>query len=264
MPTYEKLTLDRFKLSLKEGKYETPTGARRAIGKTTSWTAKDREAAQELVNKHFGGAASATKTAAKTGSKKAAAKKTTAKAASASPKKTAAKKTGARKARSSSDTNGVGEVHSITRTPQPESPEDHRIVAQEMLAFASNARRELEASELVVGAQQTQVSRQQLVGIVNNAIAHMNQAAANLPKPGGVTTKIGDGFTRIEVPKQAEASSPTPTPTEEKVETVADVQKQEAKAPAVGDDNLTENERAAKEMFLQNNPGILSGLPTPT
>lgn len=50
---YEKLTVDRFALNLKEGKYSSVTGARRAIGKTGSWSAKEKEAAQSLANKHF-------------------------------------------------------------------------------------------------------------------------------------------------------------------------------------------------------------------
>jgi len=50
---YEKLTVDRFGLNLKEGKYKSITGARRAIGKTSSWGAKEKEAAQALANKHF-------------------------------------------------------------------------------------------------------------------------------------------------------------------------------------------------------------------
>lgn len=50
---YEKLTVDRFALNLREGKYETLTGARRAIGKTSSWGSEEKEKAQKLANKHF-------------------------------------------------------------------------------------------------------------------------------------------------------------------------------------------------------------------
>lgn len=53
---YEKLTVESFAAKLKEGKYETLTGARRAIGKTSSWSPKEKEKAQELANKHFDGA----------------------------------------------------------------------------------------------------------------------------------------------------------------------------------------------------------------
>lgn len=61
MNTYEKLTLEKFKTNLKGGKYETLTGARRAIGKA-DWSNVDRETARALADKHFGApAASAPK-----------------------------------------------------------------------------------------------------------------------------------------------------------------------------------------------------------
>lgn len=50
---YEKLTVDRFAENLKEGKYKILTGARRAIGKTGSWSAKEKEKAHALANAHF-------------------------------------------------------------------------------------------------------------------------------------------------------------------------------------------------------------------
>jgi hypothetical protein len=62
---YEKLSVDRFALNLKEGKYAGLTGSRRAIGKCKDWSKKDRERAQELANKHFGSAGAAAKPAAK-------------------------------------------------------------------------------------------------------------------------------------------------------------------------------------------------------
>lgn len=50
--TYQKLTLEDFKLRLKEGKYESAAGARRAIGKT-DWEEAERETAKRLVDKAF-------------------------------------------------------------------------------------------------------------------------------------------------------------------------------------------------------------------
>lgn len=61
---YEKLTVDRFALNLKEGKYAALTGARRAIGKTSSWSTKEKDKAREMAEKHFAGSG-ATKAAAK-------------------------------------------------------------------------------------------------------------------------------------------------------------------------------------------------------
>lgn len=86
---YEKLTVERFEVRLKEGAYQGLTGARRAIGKT-DWSKKDKDRAHELANKYFGSAGE------KPAPKKAAGKKPSApkKAAAAKPsaKKTAAAK----------------------------------------------------------------------------------------------------------------------------------------------------------------------------
>lgn len=57
---YEKLSVERFALSMKEGKYAGLTGARRAIGKVKDWTDAEKAKAKTLAEKHFGteGAAS--------------------------------------------------------------------------------------------------------------------------------------------------------------------------------------------------------------
>lgn len=77
---YEKLTVERFVENMRDGKYETLTGARRAIGKTSSWSAKDKEQAHTAANKHFQAlgpvkVAKAAKPAAKTATAAAPAKK---------------------------------------------------------------------------------------------------------------------------------------------------------------------------------------------
>ena len=63
---YEKMTPETFRKNLKEGKYKTATGARRAIGKA-AWSAHDKEVANSTVLRHFGEGSStpAKKTAAK-------------------------------------------------------------------------------------------------------------------------------------------------------------------------------------------------------
>jgi hypothetical protein len=103
MSGYE--TLDGFKKKLKNGGYDNATGARRAIGKMSTWEEADKDAARKAVDRHFGDAApaAAAKKAApaaaapKTGKakrplqrKKKAAKKVAAKAAPAPEKKAAA------------------------------------------------------------------------------------------------------------------------------------------------------------------------------
>ncbi len=52
---YEKLTVQKFSENLKEGKYASLTGARRAIGKVQDWTGKQRDTARALADKHFEG-----------------------------------------------------------------------------------------------------------------------------------------------------------------------------------------------------------------
>lgn len=90
MSNYKKFTLDTIKQKLKNGDYEAPVGAMRAIGKTQELSEKDKEKARELVRKHFGVEAPAPKA-------KKVAKKTAKKAAApkAVRKKKAAKKTSA-------------------------------------------------------------------------------------------------------------------------------------------------------------------------
>lgn len=87
---YEKLDLSAFKKKLADGDYASLTGARRAVGRMTTWSETDKNKARALAEKHFGGATPAKpakKTAKKT-AKKAAKKKATKKVA----KKKAAKK----------------------------------------------------------------------------------------------------------------------------------------------------------------------------
>jgi hypothetical protein len=90
---YERLTVDRFELNLKEGKYAGLTGARRAIGKA-NWTTKEREKAKEIANKFFdGGKPSVAKTKAPKPEKKAAKAPKPEKKAAKPAKVKAAKKT---------------------------------------------------------------------------------------------------------------------------------------------------------------------------
>lgn len=52
---YDKLSLASFKEALKEGdKYKSATGARRAVGKATTLSASDKDAARKLIDAHFG------------------------------------------------------------------------------------------------------------------------------------------------------------------------------------------------------------------
>ena len=55
---YAKLDITSFRKKLKNNEYKSATGARRAIGRMTTWTEKDKDSARKLVDKHFGGAPS--------------------------------------------------------------------------------------------------------------------------------------------------------------------------------------------------------------
>lgn len=88
------LDFDTFKKNLKDGKYESLAGARRAVGKAQAFSAEEKESAKKLVDKHFGAAPQAEKKAP--AGKKPAAKKTAekpAKAAKATKVAPAAKRT---------------------------------------------------------------------------------------------------------------------------------------------------------------------------
>lgn len=82
---YEGLNFESFKVNLKEGKYEAAAGARRAVGRAQSFSEKQRNAAREMIDAHFGESSSTPKAAKP--AKKAAAKK-----AAPAPKKAASSK----------------------------------------------------------------------------------------------------------------------------------------------------------------------------
>lgn len=63
--SYDKGSFESFKASLKIGKYETATGARRAIGKLSQFSADDKEKARKLVDAHFGETSSSSPKATK-------------------------------------------------------------------------------------------------------------------------------------------------------------------------------------------------------
>ncbi len=100
MADYEKVTPARFRQRLKDSQYKNLTGARRAIGRMSEWTDKEKDSARKYAEKHFGGGGAASaKPAKKKAAKKVAKKKATKKTAAkkAAPKKTT-KKRAAKKA----------------------------------------------------------------------------------------------------------------------------------------------------------------------
>jgi len=51
---YKKKTLKDFRADLESGRYESVTGARRAVGKFAEWSEADLKSAHKLINAHFG------------------------------------------------------------------------------------------------------------------------------------------------------------------------------------------------------------------
>jgi chemotaxis protein histidine kinase CheA len=91
MPTYTKLSPADFRKKLKNGEYESLTGARRAIGKMQEWTESERDRARASAAKHFGEETPAPKKKTKKKAAKKAAKKVAKKAAAKTAKKAAKK-----------------------------------------------------------------------------------------------------------------------------------------------------------------------------
>lgn len=85
------LSFEDFKKNLKDGKYESLAGARRAVGKAISFSEDERESAKRAIDKHFGAEPQAEKTVKK-GAKKAAKKAAAAPKAEPKAEKKAAKK----------------------------------------------------------------------------------------------------------------------------------------------------------------------------
>lgn len=265
MASYEKLTLDRFQSSLKEGKYASLTGARRAIGKTTSWSGKERASAQELANKHFGSTDDSKPSVKKTTVKKASAKKISAKklsAKTASAPKTSAKKNAAAR-RTPMPTVGVTTQTGSTGPTRAATAFDHRIAAHETLAFVHNARAELQAFRTLSTSFDTAKHEKELFTILENAIGHMSASAKGGSIPAIAVTSA---VPRIEVPKADGAFADKPRSVKD---LAADVGNDEPQSVAqvqqngtIEEEDLTDAERNARAM-LQGNPPDL-GLPRPS
>lgn len=263
MPTYEKATLDSFKVNLKEGKYKDLTGARRAIGKMAAFSAKEKEQAQEIAAKHFGSAAPAVKTAAKAGPKKAAVKTATKKAAKAGPASTtkvAAKKGPGRKRADevgSTEELVASTPRTLTRTPHPETPEEALLAARELIGVASHAHGLMNACKAADANLDVQDTNKQIFEVVRNATSFITQAASSFA-PGTDGTIVPQA--QIDVP-QTKPSVPNPAPA-----VAVETRDEEAPAPIsppapISDSQLSDAEKRAKSVFTQVNPSL--GLPAP-
>lgn len=145
MTHYEKLTVERFEQNLKDKKYDTLTGARRAIGKTASWSDKEKEKAKAIALKHFGGEATPAPKAAKKVGGKAAPKKAAAKPAAPAAAKKAVAKAAPKKAAKRAEAAPRAErtpvnAQSASNGPEPRSAREAIQLGTELVGFAGALR----------------------------------------------------------------------------------------------------------------------------
>jgi len=154
MTHYEKLTVERFEQNLKDKKYDTLTGARRAIGKTSSWNEKEKEKARGIALKHFGGEAPSAPKAAKKVGGKAPPKKASIKFAVLPSVPTVSKvggKIGAKKAAkriAAAAPDARQHAPSAPSGPEPRSASEAIQLGNELVSFAGSLR---EGAKLVKG-----------------------------------------------------------------------------------------------------------------
>lgn len=190
MSNYKKFTLDTIKQKLKNGDYEAPVGAMRAIGKTQELSEADKEKARALVRKHFGVEAPApaarkpakkAKKAAKKAAPKAAGKKKVAKkaaAVTASPtSRTVAKKTRKKSKRGRTSAPAEGDTEAV------EAPVD---AAPASPAFAEQPTKVSASSTLAPprsnGSGNVVLEMGQVISTVGEALKSMEAAKRLFPK----------------------------------------------------------------------------------
>lgn len=245
MTEYEKLTFDRFKARLKEGVYTNLAGARRGIGKSKGWTEQDKEAAQALALKHFGGTAAKTATKATKKAPKAA-KKSTAKAASKKTAKTVAETPEVSKPKAAPQRKSLTRVTDAL-SAAPLTTGQHTMTASEAIVLAQAARKEFEFYQS--NGMDVSAYYPDAVKLVHTAVQHMSHALNGLPQPGGTIVAAVAPRIALPVPPPPQSSK-----------TVAEVEDN-----GRGDDaDLTPQERAQKQVLMRSEAAqALAGLPRP-
>lgn len=230
MAEYEKVTPAVFRQRLKGGHYASLTGARRAIGRMSAWTDKQRNRAQSDAEKHFesGEAVAKPKKVAKKVSKKKAEKKVADVSASMTENqrpsnklaKKAAKKTKVRKdvdeGPSVSQTNKVAlenlKVGTISQALQSMS------VARELGAGETEVAQGAKAAQLALTTivedlcsivTQNQLSEEEQLSLENLAKAAATSAGANGGENRIVPSSPNTFVPTVAVPTTSSASSKT-------------------------------------------------------
>jgi Meckel syndrome type 1 protein len=185
---YERMTLATFSENLKAGKYDTATGARRAVGKS-DWGPHDRQLAANAINSYFGedGSKAAAPRAAKKTAKKAAAKKVAKKAAAKPAAKAApAAKRAARRAPVATTTVRETQAKDSSATAPTEALR-LPVNAVSPSLIGESVVRERNATEIVVAlannAARTPVEERLYLAAVTKATQSLEAPAAPAPKP---------------------------------------------------------------------------------
>lgn len=203
---YERMTLAVFNENLKAGKYETATGARRAVGKS-DWGPHDRKLAAEAIDARFGedGGKSAAPRAAKKTAKKVAKKA----AAKTAPKAAPAAKRAARRAPTATTT--VRETYAKDASSSAAPTEALRLPVNAVSPslIGESVVRERNATEIVVAlannAARTPVEERLYQAAVSKATQSLEAPTAVAPKPLPVSL-------RDQLAGQAGSQPPTAAP----------------------------------------------------
>lgn len=189
MSNYKKFTLDTIKQKLKNGDYEAPVGAMRAIGKTQELSEADKEKARALVRKHFGveapapaarkPAKKAKKVAKKAAPKAAVKKKVAKKAAAASPtSRTVAKKTRKKSKRGRAAAPAEGDTEAVEAPVDAAAPASPAFAEQPTKVSASSTL----APPRSNGSGNVVLEMGQVISTVGEALKSMEAAKRLFPK----------------------------------------------------------------------------------
>lgn len=216
---YEKLDLAAFKKKLAGGEYKDLTGARRAVGRMTTWSEADKNKARALAEKHFGGATPAKpakKVAKKAAKKKVAKRKAVKKVAKKKAKKAKAApaaKRSVKKVKRKQAKGGDQEVTSVMGRIQ-ETNAQIEVYGKAILHMGRAKDIGCPASDIQEGAKAAQGG---LTAAVNNLCVLTKEASA-----GGLTTG-GNGAvnkawnTAVDATQATLTGPPPPPPTHEPV-----------------------------------------------
>jgi len=180
---YERMTLATFSENLKAGKYDTATGARRAVGKS-DWGPHDRQLAADAIGTYFGdGNKAAAPRSAKKTAKKVAKKAAAKPAAKAAP---ATKRAVGRKPAATTTTVRGTHAQSIELTSSTEALR-LPVSAVSPSLIGESVVRERNATEIVVAlannAARTPVEERLYLAAVTKATQSLEAPAAPAPKP---------------------------------------------------------------------------------